>query len=98
MDKYSVKLMSRALRDLEDIYDSSAKTFLEPETALKLVDKIEDAILSLEQMPFRRPKRKTGIYAKRGYRQFFIENYTVVFRVAETKKVVSVVTVRYFPS
>ena len=37
MDKYSVKLMSRALRDLDGIYDYIAHTLLEPGTALKLV-------------------------------------------------------------
>lgn len=37
MDKYSVKLMSRALRDLDGIYDYIAHTLLEPETALSLV-------------------------------------------------------------
>ena len=46
MDKYSVKLMSRALRDLDGIYDYIAHTLLEPETALNLVSRIEDAILS----------------------------------------------------
>ena len=35
MDKYSVKLMSRTLRDLDGIYDYIAHTLLEPGTALK---------------------------------------------------------------
>ena len=30
MDRYSVKLMSRAQRDLEGIYDYIARTLLEP--------------------------------------------------------------------
>ena len=65
MDKYSVKLMSRALRDLDGIYDYIAHTLLEPETALNLVSRIEDAILSLEMMPSRCPERKHGVYANR---------------------------------
>ena len=64
MDKYSVKLMSRTLRDLDGIYDYIAHTLLEPGTALKLVGRIEDAILSLEMMPYRCPERKRGAYAK----------------------------------
>ena len=52
MDKYSVKLMSRALRDLDGIYDYIANTLLEPGTALNLVDRIENAILSLETVPY----------------------------------------------
>lgn len=98
MDKYSVTLMNRALRDLDGIYDYIAKTLLEPETALKLVSRIEDAILSLENIPFRCPERKIGVYANRGYRQLFVENYTAIFRVDEAKKMVVVVTIRYSPS
>ena len=59
MDKYSVKLMSRALRDLDGIYDYIVHTLLEPGTVLNLVGRIEDAILSLETMPYRCPERKT---------------------------------------
>ncbi len=98
MDKYSVKLMNRALRDLDGVYDYIAHTLLEPGTALNLVDRIENAILSLETMPCRCPERNQGAYANRGYRQLFVGNYTAVFRIEETKKTVIVVTVRYSPS
>lgn len=95
MDKYNVKLSGRALRDLDGIYDYIAKTLLEPETALNLVAQIENAIFSLENMPNRCPERKRGIYAKLGYRQLFVGNYTVIFRINEEEKQVIVVTVRY---
>lgn len=98
MDKYSVKLMSRALRDLDGIYTYIAKTLLEPATALKLVDEIQSELLSLEQMPNRCPERQYGIYARKGYRQLLVKNYAVVFRVDEENKQVIVVTVRYAKS
>ncbi|MDO4563974.1 MAG: type II toxin-antitoxin system RelE/ParE family toxin [Clostridia bacterium] len=98
MDKYSVKLMSRALRDLDGIYAYIAKTLLEPGTALKQVERIEQAIYSLDEMPYRCPERKTGAYANRGYRQLFIDNYTAVFRVDEEQKAVIILTIRYSPS
>lgn len=95
MDKYSVKLMSRAVRDLDGIYDYIAGNLLEPETASKLIDRMEQQIYSLEQMPYRCLERKQGIYANRGYRQLMIENYTVIYRVDEANKMVIVVTVHY---
>lgn len=98
MDKYNVSLTSRALRDMDGIYDYIAQTLMVPETALGLVDKIEKEILSLENMPYRFPERKTGTYANRGYRQLFVGNYTVIYRVDEKHKQVIVVTVRYTPS
>ena len=62
------------------------------------MDKYSVKLTSLETMPYRSPERKQGAYANRGYRQFFVENYTAVFRIDEAKKTVIVVTVRYSPS
>lgn len=98
MDNYSVKLMSRALRDLDKIYDYISHTLVEPGTALKLVERIENAIFSLETMPYRCPERRRGAYANRGYRQLLVENYTVIYRIQESEKQVIVVTVRYSSS
>lgn len=41
MDKYSVKLLSRALHDLDGIYAYIANRLQEPETALRMVEKLE---------------------------------------------------------
>ena len=98
MDKYEVKLMGRALRDLDGIYTYIAETFQEPGTALKLVETIEQEIFSLDHMPYRWPERRRGIYTNRGYRQLLVKNYTVIYRVDEANKQVIVVTVRYSPS
>ena len=98
MDKYKVSLTSRALRDLDDIYVYIAQTLLVPETALGMVDKIEKEILSLEEMPYRFPERKTGAYANKGYRQLFVGNYTVIYRIDEKHRQVIIVTIRYSPS
>ena len=96
--QYKVKLMSRALRDLDGIYRYIAQTLLEPGTALDLVNEIEKEILSLEQLPNRCPLRRTGAYANKGYRQLFVKNYTVIYRVDEAGEQVIVVTVRYSAS
>lgn len=98
MDKYAVKLTPRAVRDLDGIYGYIALTLLERGTAAALLDRLEAAILSLETMPYRCPERRKGAYADRGYRNLFIENYTVIYRVDEPKKQVIVLTVRYSKS
>lgn len=69
-----------------------------PETALGMVDKIEKEILALEEMPYRFPERKTGAYANKGYRQLFVGNYTVIYRIDEKRRQVIVITIRYSPS
>jgi addiction module RelE/StbE family toxin len=98
LDKYNVSLTGRALRDLDGIYVYIAQTLLVPETALGMVDKIEKEILSLEEMPYRFPERKTGAYANKGYRQLFVGNYTVIYRIDEKRRQVIVITIRYSPS
>lgn len=94
MDNYKVKLLSRALHDLDGIYTYIAKMLQEPETALRMVEELEAQILSLETMPYRCAARRTGAYAGNGYRQLFIKNYTVIFRIDEKQKEVVIVAVQ----
>ena len=60
-----------------------------------MVNEIEEAILSLEQLPERGAERKVGIYANKGYRQLFVKNYTIVYRADKKSKTVIVITVKY---
>lgn len=98
VERYKVKLMSRALRDLDGIYKYIAQTLLEAGTALHLAEEIERGIFSLEHFPNRCPIRRIGAYANKGYRQLLVKNYTVIFRINEEEKTVIVVTVRYSAS
>ena len=97
MDKYSVKLMSRALRDLDGVYGYIAHTTGAgdgPQSGRP--DRGRHPVIGDDALPL--PGTETRAYANRGYRQLFVENYTVVFRIDEAKKTVIVVTVRYSPS
>jgi len=96
--KYAVKLLLHAYRDLDGIYAYIAETLLEPGAAQKLMDALEEAIFGLEELPQRGALRKNGAYAGKGYRQLFIKNFTVIYRVDETQKQVVIVTVRYSKS
>ena len=98
MDKYKIKLYARAYRDLDDIYTYISENLLEKETALKIIDILEQAIFSLETMPERGSIRKTGAYANQHYRQLFVKNYIIIYRVLKKEKEVHIVTVRYAPS
>ena len=97
LDKYTVKLYARAYQDLEEIYSYIANSLLEPDTALNMVDALETAILSLAQFPERRAIRRVGAYSNKDYRQLFLKNYTIVYRIVKQKKEVHVITIRYTP-
>lgn len=98
MADYTVKLMRRASADLDDIYNHIADDFKAIGTAEKMADALEEAILSLNEMPYRGSIRRTGAFANRGYRQLFVKNFTIVYRIDELRKTVIIVTVRYTPS
>ncbi len=93
-----VKLYSRAERDLDNIYSYIAQNLLAPGTAANMIAALEEAIYSLEELPERGAVRRTGVYADRGYRQLFVKNYVIIYKVLQDRRQVHVVTVRYAPS
>ena len=95
MDEYTVEILDEAWKELEEIYSYIADHFLEPGTADAMADTLEKGIYSLEHMPYRNPERRYGLYANKGYRQLFVKNYTIVYRVDEPSHTVFVVAVRY---
>lgn len=98
MDKYAIKLLSKAIRDIDEIYTYISAQLNNEGSASDLADQIEDAIFSLETMPFRGAKRRVGAYAKKGYRQLFVRNFIIIYRVDHVKKHVVIITVRYMKS
>ena len=86
MEKYKVKLMLRAARDLDEIYTYIINEFKVIETAEKMADILDNSILSLQEMLYRGAVWKVGNYAKKGYRQIFVNNFTIIYRIVEIKK------------
>ncbi len=62
-----------------------------------MAQELEKAIFSLEQLPERGAIRRVGAY-NGDYRQLFVRNYVIIYRVLKKKKEVHIVTVRYSPS
>ena len=98
MDNYSVKLYARAIRDLEEIFKYIANNISEPLAAEKMIDALENAIVNLEYFPERGAIRQKGIYANKNYRQLFVKNYVIIYKVLKEQKEVHIVTVRYAAS
>ncbi len=98
MDKYQVLISPQAYRELDSIYEYIKTEFQVPNTALEMLELIENNILNLDTMPHRGAERKIGIYANKEYRQIFVKNYTIVYRIDEKNKKVIVITIRYTAS
>ncbi len=95
MDKYKVLIHPRAIRELDNIYEYIANEKLAPENAKGQIDRIREAVLSLDTFPQSHQERNEGRYAKKGYRQILIDNYIAIFRIDEPNKTVYVVTIQY---
>ena len=95
MDKYKVRFLKKAYRDLDSIYNYIAYEKLAPEYAKGQVDRIKTAVLGLETLPQSHQDRLVGRYAGKGYKQLLIDNYIAIFRIDEPEKVVWVVTIQY---
>lgn len=95
MDKYKVRLYSKAYRDLDDIFSYIAFEKLSPENAKGQTDRIRKALADLDTFPQSHQDRTEGRYAGKGYKQLLIDNYMAIFKIDETKKIVSIVTIQY---
>lgn len=95
MAEYDVKLTSKAFSDIEGIYKYISENLCANSSAINIVNQIEEAIFSLETFPNRGSIRRTGRYANKNYRQLFVANYVIVYKVVEESKKVIVMTVKY---
>ncbi len=95
MDKYNVMLKKKAVSDIDSIYEYISLELQNPDAAIKLVDELENAIFTLESLPYRGTERRIGMFANRGYRQLFINNFTIIYRVDTKIRQVIIVHVIY---
>ena len=95
MVKYKVLISPQAYREIDEIYTYIKEELFAEKAAEDLVSALEETILSLDQSPERGAERKIGAYAYQGYRQLFVKNYTIIYRVDYKKKEVIIITIRY---
>ena len=94
---YSVKILANALEDIDKIYCYIKNEIKSNQAAANLVDKLEEAIFSLELFPHRGAKRKSKKSSKWKYRQLFVKNFTVVYRIDNLNQSVIIVAVKFTP-
>lgn len=95
MAYYRVFMTKSANDDLRAILSYIRDELKEPATALKLVEKIKDSIMSLATFPFRHNLVADEQLAAQGFRKIIIDNYIVFYIISETKQTVTVVRILY---
>ena len=92
---YSVQITSRAESDLREIYEYIAYELLSPPTAARQLQRLEDEILSLDQMPNRHPAYLDEPWHSRGLRVMSVDNYLVFYIPDAATQTVSVIRVMF---
>lgn len=95
MGKYKVLLKPKAYEDIDGIYEYIKDSLQNRDAALNLIDAFEEAIFSLESIPYRGAERKIGMLADKGYRQLFVESFTLIYRIESKQNQVIIVRVIY---
>ena len=62
MVKYTIKMLQVTSDDLDNIYSHIADDFKEMGTVEKMVDALENGILSLNEKPYQGSIRRTGAF------------------------------------
>ena len=96
MKRFTVLITDSALSDLEKIYNYIAGELLAPSTAREQFLRIQGEILSLDVFPNRIKLMESFRERKLGYRQMYVDNYSVFFYIEKDE--VIVFRVLYTPS
>ena len=94
-NRYTLKLMPQAERDLDDIFNYIAYELKNAEAAAKLIDNIIDVLVGLEDMPKKCPISEIYELQKDGYRKCIVKNYVALYTLDESLKIVKVAKVFY---
>ena len=95
MSDYSINITEPAENDLRGIGDYIAQQLLEPEIARKVVNKIGNAIMTLEENPLRNSLVADQRLSLQGIRKIIVENFIVFYIVKEELRIVTIIRILY---
>ena len=88
--KYNIVRTDKADEQLREIIFYIADDSDSIEIALKYLDKIQHAIMQLEDFPYIDSIPKYAILRKQGYRVLIVERHLVFYKVNEDEKLVTI--------
>lgn len=93
--QFEVELTERADRDLRNIFLYIAVDLNAPENAERQINRLWDAILSLDELPERYRRYETEPWHSLGMRVLPIDNFVVLYIPDLEEKIVRIATVMY---
>lgn len=92
---YQVILSGAANRDLRNIFEYIFYELKAPQSASGMLDKLEKAVLSLEEMPNRHKVIEREPWLSRKVRLMPVGNYVVIYFVDDNKYEVNIMRIIY---
>ena len=92
---YSVTIQPDARVELDEIYAYVAQNLKNPLDAKRVAGRLEDEILSLDEMPYRAPLSRDPRFAIQGVRTLVVANFSIYYIVDDVVQEVSVVHVAH---
>ncbi|MFZ0444765.1 MAG: type II toxin-antitoxin system RelE/ParE family toxin [Bacillus sp. (in: firmicutes)] len=93
--KYRIELTEQADSDLRGIFEYIAFTLLEPEIAARQLERIETAILGLDELPKRFKVFEKEPWYSRGLFQMPVDNFSVFYIAKDEDNIVTIIRVMY---
>lgn len=92
---FEIEISAQADNDLRNVYEYIAYELQSPENASGQLDRLEESILSLDQMPERFRAYEKEPWHSRGLRLMPVDNYCVLYIPDVEKSVVTIIRVMY---
>jgi toxin ParE1/3/4 len=92
---FEIEISAQADNDLRNIYEYIAYELQSPENAKGQLDRLEESILGLDQMPERFRAYEQEPWHSRGLRIMPVDNYCVLYIPDTEKAVVTIIRVMY---
>lgn len=92
---FEIEISDQADNDLRDIYEYIAFELQSSENASGQLDRLEESILGLDQMPERFREYEKEPWHSRGLRIMPVDNYCVLYIPDKEKAVVTIIRVMY---
>lgn len=92
---FEIEISDQADADLRSIYEYIAFKLQSPENAGGQIDRLEESIISLEQLPERFREYENEPWHNRGLRIMPVDNYCVLYIPNAENAVVTIIRVMY---
>ena len=92
---YRIEMTDQAENDLREIFEYVAFSLLAPDNAVRLLNRMEDRISALFQMPQRFKPYDKEPWNSRGLRMMPVDNFIVFYIPDSDKRIVTVIRVMY---